>query len=131
VSVVAAAYGRYTRKIAAADAYNSRSRCSMTPAVGCFVQRGDGDASDDRFSHRHTTEGSARQHERGIARAMNVGVLLAREEHGHAEAKMPPGDAISRFPPGLKAPPAGDRKATCLNQKNSSSPSMTQRIRSD
>jgi molybdopterin-containing oxidoreductase family iron-sulfur binding subunit len=53
-----------------------------------------------------TTEGSARQHDRGIGRAMLASELGtgAAEHHGHAL----PGDASHEYLPGLRAPIAAD-----------------------
>jgi len=55
-----------------------------------------------------TTEGSARQHDRGIARAMNVGVLLGTEEEHDVHHHEYPGAASPEHLPGLRAPVAGD-----------------------
>ncbi len=54
-----------------------------------------------------TTEGSARQHGRNIARATTAAALISGhdEEHGHHEF---PGDASHEFLPGLRAPVAND-----------------------
>jgi molybdopterin-containing oxidoreductase family iron-sulfur binding subunit len=64
-----------------------------------------------------TTEGSARQHDRGIARAMNVGVLLGTEqEPAHAEHHFA-GDASHEFLPGLRSPIAADAQGDLVNTK--------------
>jgi molybdopterin-containing oxidoreductase family iron-sulfur binding subunit len=56
-----------------------------------------------------TTEGSARQHGRGIAQAVTVAELTA-EHAEHAEKHEPefPGDASHEFLPGLRSPVAND-----------------------
>jgi molybdopterin-containing oxidoreductase family iron-sulfur binding subunit len=56
-----------------------------------------------------TLEGSGRQHDRGIARAFNVGVLLGTEEdHSDPHHHEFPGDASHEFLPGLRSPVAAD-----------------------
>ncbi|HYV98178.1 MAG TPA: molybdopterin-dependent oxidoreductase, partial [Gemmatimonadaceae bacterium] len=65
-----------------------------------------------------TTEGAARQHDRGIAQAMNVGVLLGTEkdeEHGEPEF---PGDSKHEFLPGIRAPVAGDAQGNLLRENS-------------
>jgi anaerobic selenocysteine-containing dehydrogenase/Fe-S-cluster-containing dehydrogenase component len=57
-----------------------------------------------------TTEGSARQHGRGIGRAIAIADLKSghhEEAGGHHAAEMP-GDASHKFLPGLRAPVAND-----------------------
>jgi molybdopterin-containing oxidoreductase family iron-sulfur binding subunit len=64
-----------------------------------------------------TTEGSARQHDRGIARALSVGVILGTEqeaEHGEHEFA---GDASHEFLPGLRSPIANDAQGDLGNPK--------------
>jgi molybdopterin-containing oxidoreductase family iron-sulfur binding subunit len=62
---------------------------------------------DGAFSRLVTTEGSARQHGRGIGQAVLVGDLghEKKEEHGEPEF---PGDASHEFLPGLRSPTAKD-----------------------
>jgi len=56
-----------------------------------------------------TTEGSARQHLRDIARAIPVGELGAgAEKHAEPEEEHLPGDASHEFLPGLRSPVAND-----------------------
>jgi Fe-S-cluster-containing dehydrogenase component len=56
-----------------------------------------------------TTEGSARQHLRDIARAIPVGELGAgAEKHEEPEEEHLPGDASHEFLPGLRSPVAND-----------------------
>jgi molybdopterin-containing oxidoreductase family iron-sulfur binding subunit len=62
-----------------------------------------------------TTEGSARQHDRGIARALNVGVLLGTEEDQEAHPHAYPGDASHEYLPGLRAPVAGDAQGKLVD----------------
>jgi anaerobic selenocysteine-containing dehydrogenase/Fe-S-cluster-containing dehydrogenase component len=61
------------------------------------------------FTPLVTTEGSARQHGRGIAQAITV-EELARLRSGHEEAEHErmPGDASHEYLPGLRSPLAGD-----------------------
>jgi len=60
-----------------------------------------------------TTEGSARQHGRGIAQAMMVAALAGPdEEHGHHDI---PGLASQEFLPGLKSPVAADAQGEMAN----------------
>ncbi|HEX7120982.1 MAG TPA: molybdopterin-dependent oxidoreductase [Gemmatimonadaceae bacterium] len=54
-----------------------------------------------------TTEGSARQHGRGIARAVTAAQLAAGDVHGPAHHEFP-GDASHEFRDGLRSPPAND-----------------------
>ena len=62
---------------------------------------------DGGFSRLATTEGSARQHGRGIGQAMTVADLSHEGGHegGHGEF---PGDASHEFLPGLRSPTAND-----------------------
>jgi molybdopterin-containing oxidoreductase family iron-sulfur binding subunit len=55
-----------------------------------------------------TTEGSARQHLRDIARAIPVGQLGVAEHHEEPEEEHLPGDASHEFLPGLRSPVAND-----------------------
>src|SRR6185503_7893788 len=54
-----------------------------------------------------STEGSARQHGRGIAQALSVEEYLKGEEHGEAEHDIP-GMPSHAFLPGLRSPVAAD-----------------------
>jgi Fe-S-cluster-containing dehydrogenase component len=54
-----------------------------------------------------TTEGSARQHGRGIAQAVLASELGREQVAEHAEAELP-GDASHEFLPGLRSPTADD-----------------------
>jgi molybdopterin-containing oxidoreductase family iron-sulfur binding subunit len=67
--------------------------------VRCTVSKAEG------HSMIVTTEGSGRQHGRGIARATTIEDLLKGEEHGEHEF---PGQASTKFLPGLRAPQATD-----------------------
>ena len=97
-------YGRYARAIGvnAHDLLNPRlnsgggliatSRCSI-------AKTGDSETVV-------TTEGSARQHNRGIARAIAIGDIgRPADEAGHGEI---PGAASHEFLPGLRSPVAAD-----------------------
>lgn len=60
-----------------------------------------------------TTEGSARQHGRGIAQAMMAAALAGPDEdHGHHDI---PGLASQEFLPGLKSPVAADAQGEMAN----------------
>lgn len=65
-----------------------------------------------------TTEGSARQHGRGIGQAMTLAALLGQEaeEGGHAEHDIP-GAPSQDFMAGLKAPIAADAQGEYANPK--------------
>ncbi|MEO8577375.1 MAG: molybdopterin-dependent oxidoreductase [Gemmatimonadales bacterium] len=66
---------------------------------------------DGGFSRLVTTEGSARQHGRGIGQAVAVADLGHKTEGAHAEGEEHaefPGDANHEFLPGLRAPTADD-----------------------
>jgi molybdopterin-containing oxidoreductase family iron-sulfur binding subunit len=66
-----------------------------------------------------STEGSARQHDRHIARAINVGVLLGTEEdHSGPHHHEFPGDASHEFLPGLRSPVANDAQGDLGNPKS-------------
>ncbi|HWP03753.1 MAG TPA: 4Fe-4S dicluster domain-containing protein, partial [Gemmatimonadaceae bacterium] len=99
------AYGRYAEGIGVNPVH------ALAPVWGSggqlvWIQ---GRARVAKGAHRSalvTTEGSARQHGRGIARALTVADLVAgrtSEEH-HAL----PGDAPHEFLPGLRSPVAND-----------------------
>ncbi len=61
---------------------------------------------DGGFSRLVTTEGSARQHGRGIGQAMTLAELAQPQAHeSHGEY---PGDASHEFLPGLRSPTAND-----------------------
>jgi Fe-S-cluster-containing dehydrogenase component len=66
---------------------------------------------DGNFSRLVTTEGSARQHGRGIGQAVVVNELGHEKKNGeHGESAEPefPGDASHAFLPGLRSPTAND-----------------------
>ena len=99
------AYGRYAKDLGinALDAlggtFNGAGALALTQAKAKVVKAG-------QRSDLVSTEGSARQHGRGIAQAMTVADLLAgkfKEEH-HAF----PGDGSHEFLPGLRSPVAAD-----------------------
>lgn len=99
------AYGRYAKDLGinALDAlgatWNGSGALALTQAKARVTKAGD-------RSDLVTTEGSARQHGRGIAQAITVADVIAgrfKEEH-HAF----PGDADHSFLPGLRSPVAAD-----------------------
>ncbi|HEY8174401.1 MAG TPA: 4Fe-4S dicluster domain-containing protein [Gemmatimonadaceae bacterium] len=97
-------YGRYARGVGAnpLDLLPVRSN-----AGGGFV--GASRCSISKTSDHTTvvsTEGSARQHGRGIAQAVAVTELGVHGDHG--EHEKPPGDASHEFLPGLRSPVAAD-----------------------
>ncbi|HEX5436421.1 MAG TPA: molybdopterin-dependent oxidoreductase [Gemmatimonadaceae bacterium] len=79
------------------------------------------------YSELVTTEGSARQHGRGIARAMSVQELLQKRQHPEeappTAAEVVPGDASHAYLPGLRSPVAADAQGL-LVQKHSKSMGM-------
>ena len=100
------AYGRYAQQIGinALDAlgatWNGAGALALTQGRAKVTRSG-------TRSDLVTTEGSARQHGRGIAQAITVADLIAgrfKEEAEHA----PPGDASHEFLPGLRSPVAAD-----------------------
>ncbi len=99
------AYGRYAKDIGinALDAlgatWNGSGALALTQAKAKVTRAG---ARSDLV----TTEGSARQHGRGIAQAITVADVIAgrfKEEAHHF-----PGDASHEFLPGLRSPVAAD-----------------------
>jgi molybdopterin-containing oxidoreductase family iron-sulfur binding subunit len=71
-------------------------------------------------AHIVTTEGSARQHGRGIGQAVAIADLRAgRLEHGGGEhAEEMPGDAPHEFLPGLRSPVANDAEGEQGDQRS-------------
>jgi molybdopterin-containing oxidoreductase family iron-sulfur binding subunit len=100
------AYGRYAQGIGvnAVDALgmtlDGAGRLAWTQARAS-VARAEG------HSPLVTTEGSARQHGRGIARAVTAAQLAAGETHQEAHHEFI-GDASHEFLPGLRSPVAND-----------------------
>ena len=99
------AYGRYAKDIGvnALDAlggiWNGSGAMAFTQSRATITKAG-------ASSPLVTTEGSARQHGRGIAQALTVADLIAgryKEEEHHL-----PGDASHEFLPGLRSPVAAD-----------------------
>jgi molybdopterin-containing oxidoreductase family iron-sulfur binding subunit len=62
---------------------------------------------DGGFSRLVTTEGSARQHDRGIGQAMAFSELSGEAPHEESHGEFP-GDASHEFLPGLRSPTAKD-----------------------
>ena len=111
-------YGRYASGVGinpldiAPAAFDPRSGAFIWTATKVGVVRAGGHLA------LATTEGSARQHGRGIARAVAASAIGQPEEHaaGHEF----PGDASHEFLPGLKAPLAADAQgaiASGIDQK--------------
>ncbi|MFN8667101.1 MAG: 4Fe-4S dicluster domain-containing protein [Gemmatimonadaceae bacterium] len=106
------AYGRYSKDIgvnalgALGGTFNAGGALALTQAKAKVSKSGD-------RSDLVTTEGSARQHGRGIAQAITVADLIAgrfkEEEHKF------PGDASHEFLPGLRSPVAGDAQGDLVD----------------
>ena len=98
-------YGRYARAVGAnaLDLLPARSNAGggFIGATRCSITK-TGD-----HSTVVSTEGSARQHGRGIAQAMSVNEIGAHGDQAEHEVK-PPGDAPHKFLPGLRSPVAAD-----------------------
>lgn len=100
------AYGRYAQQIGvnALDALgatlNSAGGLSLTQSKATLTRTAEN-------SPLVTTEGSARQHGRGIAQAVTA-AQLAAGEFGEEVEHAPPGDASHEFLPGLRSPVADD-----------------------
>ncbi|HEX4932805.1 MAG TPA: molybdopterin-dependent oxidoreductase [Gemmatimonadaceae bacterium] len=99
------AYGRYAKDIginalgALGGTFNGAGALALTQAKAKVTRAGE-------RSDLVTTEGSARQHGRGIAQALTVADVIAgrfKEEHHKF-----PGDASHEFLPGLRSPVAAD-----------------------
>jgi molybdopterin-containing oxidoreductase family iron-sulfur binding subunit len=106
------AYGRYAQNLGinALDAlgatYNGAGAIAWTQAKATVTRSGE-------RSDLVTTEGSARQHGRGIAQAITVADLVAgRFSEPHHEF---PGDADHSFLPGLRSPVAGDAQGDLVD----------------
>ena len=109
------AYGRYAQDVGAnpLDVLSPGfDRAGMAAWSGSRVRV----TKVGEYSQLVTTEGSARQHDRGIARAI-LAADLGREaeaaEHGHAI----PGDASHEPLPGLRAPIAADAEGALRDPK--------------
>jgi molybdopterin-containing oxidoreductase family iron-sulfur binding subunit len=100
------AYGRYAEGIGAnavaalGATYDGAGRLAWTQSRATV-------ARTDGHSPLVTTEGSARQHGRGIARAVTAAQLAAGEAHVEAHHEFI-GDASHEFLPGLRSPVAND-----------------------
>ena len=98
-------YGRYARAVGAnaLDLLPVRSNAGggIIGATRCSISRTGAETIVP------STEGSARQHGRGIAQAISVNELGAHGDHAEHELK-PPGDAPHKFLPGLRSPVAAD-----------------------
>jgi molybdopterin-containing oxidoreductase family iron-sulfur binding subunit len=114
------AYGRYAQNIgvnplaALPSTVDAASGVLVRGPVRASLTKGDG------HSLLVTTEGSARQHGRGIARAMTVADLA---QPAAAETHEFVGDASHEFLPGLRAPVANDAEGA-LGGTNSTQKGM-------
>jgi len=111
-------YGRYASGVGVNPL--DVAPAAFDPGSGAFVWTATKVSVAREGGHKAlaTTEGSARQHGRGIARAMPVTALGQPVEHaaGHEF----PGDASHEFLPGLKSPLAADAQgaiATDIDRK--------------
>lgn len=98
-------YGRYARDLGV----NSLDLVPLgTDAAGGLVLTATKASISKTGDHRTlpSTEGSARQHGRGIAQAINASELSKPPVEEHEEA--PPGSASHEFLPGLRSPVAAD-----------------------
>ncbi len=112
------AYGRYA-KDCGANAYALLGPGEDDAGNWALTQTKASLSVSSAVSRVISTEGSARQHDRHIARAINVGVLLGTEEdhsgpHHHAF----PGDASHEFLPGLRSPVANDAQGDLGDPKS-------------
>jgi molybdopterin-containing oxidoreductase family iron-sulfur binding subunit len=97
-------YGRYARGVGANTATLLTARLNSGGALVATSR-----CSISKTGEHETvvsTEGSARQHGRGIAQALSVNELGRAPEQGAHEK--PPGDAPHQFLPGLRSPVAAD-----------------------
>ncbi len=97
-------YGRYAENVgvnaldALAPVYNARGDLVLAQAKATVARTGE-------HSPLVTQEGSARQHGRGIGRAVTVAELIANVQEEHHAL---PGDGSHEFLPGLRSPVAND-----------------------
>jgi Fe-S-cluster-containing dehydrogenase component len=109
-------YGRYAQGIgvnpldALGASWNAAGQLALTQ-VRARVAKADG------HSPLVTTEGSARQHGRGIAQAVTA-AQLASGQIPQREAPQLPGDASHEFLPGLRAPVANDAEGNLGSQSS-------------
>jgi molybdopterin-containing oxidoreductase family iron-sulfur binding subunit len=115
------AYGRYAEGIgvnavaALGATYDGAGRLAWTQSRATV-------AKSEGHSPLVTTEGSARQHGRGIARAVTAAQLAAGEARVDAHHEFI-GDASHEFLPGLRAPVANDAQGN-LGDPNSNKKGM-------
>jgi Fe-S-cluster-containing dehydrogenase component len=110
------AYGRFAQNIGV----NAATLLAGTTDAAGAVVRSAGKASVTKAADNSplvTTEGSARQHGRGIAQAMTLAALESGqdEEHGHHDVA---GWAPQEFIPGLKSPVAADAQGVFANPES-------------
>jgi anaerobic selenocysteine-containing dehydrogenase/Fe-S-cluster-containing dehydrogenase component len=96
-------YGRYSRSVGAnaQDLLTARlnSGGALIGTTRCSISK------TGEHDTLVSTEGSARQHDRGIARAVNVGQIGEPEHEAHGPI---PGSPPTEFLPGLRSPVAAD-----------------------
>ncbi|HKS07307.1 MAG TPA: molybdopterin-dependent oxidoreductase [Gemmatimonadaceae bacterium] len=112
-----AGYGRYAAGCGS-DAYQLLGITENEAGGWALTQQKATVTKASALSRIVTTEGSARQHDRGIARAMSVGVLLGTEEEHDGEHHAFTGDASHEFLPGLRSPVAGDAQGDLVDPKS-------------
>lgn len=112
------AYGRFAKDVGVnaydvvQPAWNSAGALALSGMKGNVTVEAD-------IAQLVTTEGSARQHGRGIGQAMTLAALVSgavEEEHGHNI----PGLPSQEFLPGLKSPVAADAQGEYANPKAAS-----------
>jgi len=100
-------YGRYARNLGArahdllAPGANGAGGLVLTGTRASLAKTGDTEILV-------STEGSARQHGRGIAQAVPIAELLKPESREHAKEEKVPGAPTGAFLPGLRSPVAAD-----------------------
>ena len=111
------AYGRYAQDVGAnpLDALSPRLRPRGDVRRG--AARACERARSASTSQLVTTEGSARQHGRGIARAILASELGHAEAASMADGHAIPGDASHESLPGLRAPVAADAQGELRDPK--------------
>ncbi|HUO52896.1 MAG TPA: 4Fe-4S dicluster domain-containing protein, partial [Gemmatimonadaceae bacterium] len=108
------AYGRYAKGIGANPGALLPAAFDPKSGAAAWVSTKVQVAKTGAYAPLVTTEGSARQHGRGIARAVTVEELHEKPE---MEAPMP-GDASHAFLPGLRAPVAQDAQGDLTSDDN-------------
>ena len=100
-------YGRYARSVGVrahdllVPGTNSAGGLALTSTKASFAKTGDNEILI-------STEGSARQHGRGISQAIPIAELLAGAEKKEGKEEKVAGEASHAFLPGLRSPEAAD-----------------------